>query len=850
MRAELPARIASAHLSGTLDIANSLHKAFILEFAAHELVEVSGFAILDSCADVDTVASSLVVKLEKLGLLTRQKLPRPFSLGSWDREVVETVTHFVDLPVRIGEHFATHPFGVTNMPTPPHIICGRPWLKKHCPHALEILDNFGAGEASTPDSGTHATRKVTFTHSPDLSPEKLPGSGTISPIALGPSKDPSAAFSAGGVFSALEAEEARRKDIQERHLTCMTLRAHVSYVLDDKQETARIRSTSADPGVRGLTGNAAGWLDSIHPAFRSYADSVFSDQSAAQLPPHRPGTDCTIKVRDGETLSTSKIYDMSQEQLTVLKQLLDAELAKGFIRPSKSESSAPVFFVRDPPSESRNQGQLRLVVDYRDLNGKIELDEYPIPLSRTVMARLPKAKIFTKFDVRSGFSNIRMAPGSEAATAFKTFYGLFEYQVLPMGLATAPSVFQRFINKVLSPYLDLFCFAYLDDIIIFSDSEEQHQEHVRLVLEALKRNQLHLKPSKCVWFTQEVSFLGFTAVAGKGIRMSDDKIQALRNLPAPRGLADLRSFLGMVNFYDKFIPHYSDIVAPLTDLTKKDRPWSWEATHESAFARLLSAIRNDVFLAAFDPDKPITMETDASDVAYGIALSQPDDQGTLRPFLFAHHKFKDAEKNWDAADKELYAIVFAFHHFRHFLAAPRFPVAVFSDHRNLAKFMFSTDLLKSHDGRLGRWWQQLSECNFRIEYRTGATNVVADFLSRYGYEDSAALDAKCLLPAARFSDKALADVLSWFKTKETTPNIRQKLETRFSNGDSKPETKNQIGSVNPVSPRSLVCRLTADHAARPLFRMIARLVGPTSDSLGAPPHACRSGTNRLGLGAS
>jgi len=162
---------------------------------------------------------------------------------------------------------------------------------------------------------------------------------------------------------------------------------------------------------------------------RRFADSDFSDEAAAvlpPLPPHRPNHDCEIRVKERERLTTSKIY-VSKETLTVLKQPLDVELARGFIRLSRPESSAPVFFVTNPPSGSRNKGQLRLVVDYRSLNSKIELGEHPIPLIRSVIYRLPKAKVFTEFDVRSGFSNVQMAPGSEVATALKTSYGLSAY---------------------------------------------------------------------------------------------------------------------------------------------------------------------------------------------------------------------------------------------------------------------------------------------------------------------------------------------------------------------------------------------------------------------------------------
>ena len=769
-------------------------------------------ALLDTGADCDLVSSSFVASLEKSQLTQRFPIP-PFPVGSVSEKVVQHITHAVTLPVRMGETFFLRNFGIMPLGNPPDIILGLPWFQDFCPEVIKFLQKF--------DQPTMLSRDQA------IPVYQIPATPEQAPIPCPPSTNPQDAFSAGGVTAAIEAEIARRDTATQQAKSIMVALIHVNQALQDKK---------ADAGVRGLTGNQEGWLETIPLGYRHFAHTVFSDESAAHLPPHREGVDCEIKIREGEKLRTSKYYQMSTEELSTLKQLLDAEVQKGFIRKSNSESSAPVFFVRDPPSESRNQGQLRLVVDYRDLNKKIILDEYPIPLTRIVMQRLAKAKIFTKFDVRSGFANIRMKPGSEAATAFKTFFGLFEYQVMPMGLATAPAVFQRFINQVLSPFLDIFCFAYLDDIIIFSENEQDHQKHVTQVLETLQAHQLHLKPSKCAWFKQEVSFLGFTAVAGKGVRMSDDKIQALRDTPAPTCLSELRSFLGLINFYDQFIPHFSDITAPLTNLTKKDTPWLWSEACQASFRRLLDSIRDDVFLQGFDPARPLTLETDASDVAYAGCISQPDDNGNLRPLIFFHHKFKEHEKGWDIADKELYPIVYAFDHYRHFLSQPAFPVEVFSDHRNLAKFMLTSDLMKSHDGRLARWWQKLSESNFTIQYRTGAENVVADFLSRYGFPDSSDLTAHRLLPRARFSNKALTDIDQWFK-KAGTPNIRSRIESDLA--------KIRMAPVVPVPQ----FRISAEAINRkPLFRCLKGYSGPSFDIAQADPRHIRTNGNRQGLG--
>lgn len=220
-------------------------------------------------------------------------------------------------------------------------------------------------------------------------------------LAFPGSQDPAAAFSAGGVLAAIDAEILRRDQATEKAVTCLRLYAAVSARLEDVEATRTLAASAnpEDPGVRGPTGNKEGWLETIPKQFHRSAHTVFPDEAAAALPPHKTGLDCEIEIREGEKLSTSKVYDMSAEQLSTPKALLDVELAKGFIRPSSSSSSAPVFFVKDPSTK-----QLRLVVDYQDLNRKIKLDEYPIPLTRTVMARLPNAKIFTKFDVRSATS--------------------------------------------------------------------------------------------------------------------------------------------------------------------------------------------------------------------------------------------------------------------------------------------------------------------------------------------------------------------------------------------------------------------------------------------------------------
>jgi hypothetical protein len=503
--------------------------------------------------------------------------------------------------------------------------------------------------------------------------------------------------------------------------------------------------------VNGLTGNAVGWEKSIPTEFNRFVDTVFSDESARKLPPHRPGLDAEVTLKEGEKLWQCKLFDMPKDQLQILKQYLDEQLAKGFIRPSNSPVASPVFFVTDKASQSRGVSQLRLVVDYRILNSKIVLDEYPLPLSREIIGRLANAKIYTKFDVRAGFNNLRVKEGDEWKLAFKTMFGLYEYTVMPMGLASAPSIFQRFINGILAPFLGLTCFAYLDDIIIFSDDVAKHTSHVTEVLLALEKSGLHLKPSKCVWKTTTVEFLGFTAVAGKGVKMADDKIQAIRDWSRPKTQRDVRAFAGLANFYGKFIPHFSDLMKPLYELTKKGVPFDWTDRCQSSFDLVKSAMQTDIFLEGFDWAKDVVLETDASDVAYAGVISQHDKNGDLRPVLMFSHTFTPEQLNWATHDKELYAIVYAFDRYQHFLSGTKNPVQVFSDHQALAKFAVTTDL--SRKNRHRRWAELLSQYNFIIQYRPGQENDVADALSRYNLGEANFVDLP-LLPKWRFAEKA------------------------------------------------------------------------------------------------
>jgi hypothetical protein len=227
---------------------------------------------------------------------------------------------------------------------------------------------------------------------------------------------------------------------------------------------------------------------------------------------------------------------------------------------------------------------------------------------------------------------------------------------MPFGLTNSPASFQRWMNEVLSDYLDVFCIAYLDDILIYSDSLEEHQWHVRQVLQRLKEVGLTLKPSKCEFHTDKTEYLGYI-ISPMGIQMDPEKIKTVKDWKEQVNVKGIQSFLGFANFYRRFIRDFSKITTPLTKLTKKEVPWLWNDTAQQAFEQLQTAMISEPILQYFDPDRPLMLETDASDYATGAVCSQPYNSNVLHPLGYFSRKCKDAELNYDIHDKELLAIV-------------------------------------------------------------------------------------------------------------------------------------------------------------------------------------------------
>jgi hypothetical protein len=464
---------------------------------------------------------------------------------------------------------------------------------------------------------------------------------------------------------------------------------------------------------------------------------MFSREKAAELPPYRgAGVDHEIQLESGDgrepKVPWGPLYNMSRDELLVLRKTLTEYLDKGFIRVSNSPASAPILFVRKPG------GGLRFCVDYRGLNKITRKDRYPLPLIYETLQSVGRAKWFTKLDVIAAFHKIRIREGQEWMTAFRTRYGLFEWMVTPFGLANAPSTFQRYINWALRDYLDDFCSAYVDDILIYTDgSLDEHREHVRKVLYRMQEAGLQLDIDKSEFEVTSTKYLGFVIEAGKGISMDPAKVAAITGWEAPTTATGVRSFLGFANFYRTFIKNYSDLALPLNQLTHKGTAFLWNEQCEQAFQKLKTMFTEAPILVRFDPDFETIVETDASGWCIGGTLLQLQPSGMFHPCAFFSKKNSPAECNYEIYDKEMLAIVRCLEAWDSDLRSVQ-EFQVRTDHKNLEYFMTAQKLTE----RQMRWSLTLSKFNFVIKYIPGKENVRADALSRRDQDMPRGADAR------------------------------------------------------------------------------------------------------------
>jgi len=442
---------------------------------------------------------------------------------------------------------------------------------------------------------------------------------------------------------------------------------------------------------------------------------VFPDELPAGLPPSRE-VDHKIELVANSSPPSRPTFRMSASELVELQSQLAELTRSGFIQPSKSPFGAPILFVK------KKDGTTRMCVDYRALNDITIKNSYPLPRVDELFDRLQGAKYFSKIDLRSGYHQIRIVPEDVPKTAFRTRYGHYEFLVLPFGLTNAPATFMHLMHQTFRDHLDKFVIVFLDDILIYSRTLAEHVEHVRKVMQILREQKLYAKESKCELFRVEVEFLGHI-VGRNGMRMMDDKIQAVNDWPTPTQVTHVRSFLGTAGYYRKFIQGFSRIASPLSELTMDNVKFEWTSKQESAFRALKSSIVASPVLILPDPTKPFVVHTDASGFAIGAVLQQDHGAG-LQPIAYLSKKMLDPETRYPVHEQELLAIIHAIKTWRHYLMGTKF--TVMTDHRSLQYFKTQPIL----SGRQSRWKDVIADYDFEIEYIEGKTNIVADGLSR------------------------------------------------------------------------------------------------------------------------
>ena len=450
--------------------------------------------------------------------------------------------------------------------------------------------------------------------------------------------------------------------------------------------------------------------------YSEYTD-VFSKAASDILAPHRE-YDLKIELEKDYDLRFSPLYQHTAEELQTCKQYLVENLSKGFIKPSQSPFAAPILFAR------KANGSLRFCVDYRKLNAATRKDCYPLPLLDETLARISKAKVFTKLDVRQAFHRVCIDPASEDLTTFRTRYRCYKYKVVPFGLTNGPATYQRYMNDVLFSYLDDFCTAYLDDILIYSSNELEHEEHVRKVLERLRKAGLQADIKKSEFSVRRTKYLGFI-ISTNGIETDPEKTAVIDQWEPPKSVKGVQSFLGFCNFYRRFIKDYGRIARPLNRLTRIDQPFVFDTSCKQAFKELKRRLVAAPLLCHFNHALLSRLETDASDGVVAGVLSQKQLDGEWHPVAYYSKTMVEAELNYPIHDKEMLAIVSSLQHWRVHLEGTPERIQVVSDHKALEYFMTT----KALTARQARWAEMLSRFNFQIMYKPGSTNC-ADALTR------------------------------------------------------------------------------------------------------------------------
>lgn len=458
--------------------------------------------------------------------------------------------------------------------------------------------------------------------------------------------------------------------------------------------------------------------EEVHKLLAEY-DTVLVDSleegGAANVPAYSMelSSDKPIKLRPRH-LNPTKAFQVEEEIISMI--------SRGIVTEHTGPWAAPVTMVR------KKDGSWRFCVDYRLLNDITIADAHPLPRIDTIIESLHGARLFTVLDLASGYWQIPMDEKSREYASFVTQHGQYAPKVLPFGLKNAPSAFQRAMNHILKDHLGKICHVYIDDILIFSKTYEEHLAHVRIILDTLKAANLRAKLSKCDWFQKDVEYLGFR-LTGDGILPQDTKAQAIRDAAPPANRKEIRSFMGLANYYRRFVKNFAQIAKPINDLLKNDVPFQWDVAQQQAFDSIKQHLTNAIQLAfpSYGKDIPFYLDTDASNDGQGAVLSQIIDD-VERPLACWSSGWKTKDQmGYPAIDKELYTIMRALTHFRYMIEGAK--TIVRTDHQPLKPMIEREEL--PPNALHARWISKIRSYDISVLYRPGRKNGNADGFSRH-----------------------------------------------------------------------------------------------------------------------
>ena len=441
----------------------------------------------------------------------------------------------------------------------------------------------------------------------------------------------------------------------------------------------------------------------------------------SKLSPHK------IKLKARVRPTKQRFYRLTKLKSDILKEELTKLIEKKLIEPSYSEWSSPVVLVPKP------NGKWRLCIDYRKVNDVTEKDSYSLPNIDEIFDSLDGAKIFTTLDLYSGYHQILMDEESVEITSFTTKFGNYQFKVMPFGLTGAPATFQREMNKILFPLIGKCVYNFIDDILIYSRTIEEHLEHIKEVLKIFKKYHLKINIEKCKFMQTEVEVLGHKLTT-EGLSPMDSKVEAIRNWKSPTNVHELRSFLGAVGYYRNFVNKYSQISAPLCKLLKKGEKYIWNKEQEESFKSLKEGLINAPILKFPQFDKEFIIRTDASYDGIGGVLLQKDEETKIEhPVHYISRTLTKSEKNYGITDLKGAALYYCLTKLKPYIIGNPIKTIIYTDHKP------SIGLFKNkepHNARQTRWCLTASMLGVEIWYESGKKNVVADALSRMKNESN------------------------------------------------------------------------------------------------------------------